>query len=96
MSVSLDSNRICLDIDSSITANSTVSFDILNPNVFYDLDSYEIESNRSLITYFINQSKWGVFEDGFLHLLPPSFISGYLMKMYKDNLPEGMKFSYGY
>lgn len=94
MSTSLASKQIYLDIDSSFNVNSTVSFNILTKDILIDLDMYELETYSSYITYFINDKKWGVYSEGFWHMLPNNFISNYLMQMYENTLPEEIKFRY--
>ncbi len=94
MSVSSISKRVCLDIDSDFNVNSTVSFNILNPEILIDLDIYKLESTGSLITYFVKDKRWGVYSEGFWHMLPENFIHSYLMAMYKNNLPKEINFIY--
>lgn len=94
MSMSLASKKVCLDIDSDLNVNSTVSLNILEPNILIDLNIYELESTSSMITYFVKDKRWGVYTEGVWHMLPKNFICTYIMSIYKDNLPKGIKFIY--
>lgn len=92
MSNLIDDKMICLTIDDDIDY-TTISFDILSKEITFDLNVCELE-RPELITYFVKDKRWGSFSEGFWHRLPTNLIS-YLMNLYKNDLPEGLKFVYG-
>lgn len=82
-----------LGIDNFVNSpKKTISFDICDSRIEFDLEKQELQS-PTLLTYFVNNKEWKVYTENNWHNVPVNLIK-YLMSVYRNRLPRGINIIY--